>query len=303
MKFEYMGLLIDPDEIPWSKSHAALPIVYKFSDDTFRVIFASRNDENHSAVGYAEFDIQDPIGSITFSSSPVIEPGRVGGFDWQGVLPSSIVQKNGVMNLYTSAWNRGFPDPMWYSSIGLAQSYDQGSSFEKYGNSPIMTRSDCDPCLVASPMVLYEDGTWHCWYVSCSQWVSHQSGLQSYYNIKYAHSSDGINWIRSGETVIDFIDGETNIARMSVIKLDDIYHGWFCSSSRNKPYSIKKAVSPDGKKWYRDEQFSYLGSGLAWDDEMQSYPWVIKDNDNLYMFYCGNAFGKTGIGLARATID
>ena len=69
MKFEYMGLLIDPDEIPWSKSHAALPIVYQYSDDIFRIIFASRNDENHSAVGYAEFNIQDPIDSLVFGGN------------------------------------------------------------------------------------------------------------------------------------------------------------------------------------------------------------------------------------------
>ena len=303
MNFEHQGLLINPSMIPWSKSHSALPIVYHHSDDTFRILFASRNNENHSAVGLAEFNILDPFNTISFFPDPVLVPGVIGGFDWQGVLPSSIVQKDGVMNLYTSAWNRGHPDPMWYSSIGLAQSIDNGASFKKYGKSPIIARSDFDPCLVASPMVFFENELWHCWYVSCNEWVNNGSDLQSNYNLKYAYSSDGINWIRTGETVIDHIDGETNIARMCVIKLDDTYHGWFCSSSRNNPYTIKKATSKNAKKWKRDEEFTFTGSGLDWDFEMQCYPWTVVYNNNLYMFYCGNSFGKGGIGIAKASLE
>ena len=39
------------------------------------------------------------------------------------------------------------------------------------------------------------------WYVSCEGWRERDLPI---YNIKYAHSSDGINWIREGVVAIDF---------------------------------------------------------------------------------------------------
>ena len=39
-------------------------------------------------------------------------------------------------------------------------------------------------------------------------------------------------------------------------------------------------------------------SPAGWDSEMQCYPHVFKCDDNVYMLYNGNEFGRYGFGLA-----
>ena len=43
-------------------------------------------------------------------------------------------------------------------------------------------------------------------------------------------------------------------------------------------------------------------STKGWDSEMLAYPCVYKFDDKLYMFYNGNQYGMTGIGLAVSKI-
>ena len=40
-----------------------------------------------------------------------------------------------------------------------------------------------------------------------------------------------------------------------------------------------------------------------WENQMHCYPHVIKFKKNLYMFYNGNNYGKSGIGLAKLNLE
>ena len=37
----------------------------------------------------------------------------------------------------------------------------------------------------------------------------------------------------------------------------------------------------------------------GWDDEMQCYPFIYQRGNIKYMFYNGNGYGATGIGVAK----
>ena len=64
------------------------------------------------------------------------------------------------------------------------------------------------------------------------------------------------------------------------------------------------AVSQDGITWQRrDDLMNLLPSEDGWDSQMICYPCVFEHRGQRYMFYNGNYFGKTGIGLAIWSAD
>lgn len=283
-------------------SHAQAPCVLTLDEQTFRVFFATR-DQNVYSHGYY-VDAHCNNGTVNFSAmceTPVLSPGAIGTFDEHGVYPSSLVEHNGTHYMYYIGWNKGVEAPLFYSSVGLATSTD-GHTFNKVSHAPIMARSDCDPCLVTSPNVYLDNGLWRMTYVSGVRWFrDEKSGLlQSVYHIKYAESEDGISWQRDGHVCIDVAPDETNVARSSVIKTGhQDYKMWFSYvPAAIGKYRIGFATSQDGKNWIRDD--SRAGIGLDNDQarEMICYPHVFKLGDRHYMVYNGDNFGKEGFGVA-----
>lgn len=267
----------------------------------YRVFFASRDDKNRSHIGWFDIDLHQPERVLKQGEQPVLEPGPLGHFDGDGVYPASVVRANGRVSLYTIGWNAGLRPPMFYSSIGLAFSGDDGMTFCRHSCVPIMARSEHDPCLVTSPVVLREEGGWRMWYVSGYRWEESSQGLRSRYHVKYAESHDGITWRRDGRTCIaEAAPDETNIARCCVLKQSNRYRAWY-SYARGNGYRVGYAESTDGLQWIRkDGQLTFRSSGQGWDDKMQAYPYVVEHRGRLYMFYNGNGFGRDGIGLAVA---
>ncbi len=280
-------------------SHAALPTPLQIEGSLYRVYFAGRDDVNRSHVGFFDIDLENPATVLRVSEEPVLVPGPLGHFDDHGVYAASAVRHDGKIYLYTIGWNPGVRRPLFYASIGLAISTDGGHSFEKYGRVPIMARSNYDPCLVTSPMVLKEGERWRMWYVSGYGWDEVNGALHSYYHIKYAESDDGIHWVRNGVVCLDNSSPEEkNVARCCVLKDGDCYRAWY-SYSRGQGYRIGYADSPDGIHWTRkDDEIGIELSAEGWDSEALTYPYVIRHNGKYYMFYNGNGFGRDGIGLA-----
>ena len=63
-------------------------------------------------------------------------------------------------------------------------------------------------------------------------------------------------------------------------------------------YKIGYALSIDGRNWTNFLEQGLSTSSVGWDSEMVCYPYVFKHNDEIYMLYNGNDYGKEGFGLA-----
>jgi predicted GH43/DUF377 family glycosyl hydrolase len=301
-QWEKLGLIYQPDTSRWwMKSHCQLPLADHLADNRYRIYFASRDELQRSHVGYIEIDLARPSDIIHSSAKPVLSPGPIGHFDEHGVYPSSIVTIGSQKYLYFIGWNRGYKHPLFYASIGLAISDDGGRSFFRVSPAPIVDRGEYDPCLVTSPNVLIEEGLWRMTYVSGSRWEQSSEGeLQSRYHIKYAESQDGIHWKREGKVAIDLFAKETNIARPCVLKHGSYYRMWYCKAELPSiSYRLGYAESIDFRNWVRmDASVGLDVSESGFDSEMICYPCVIAKNGSLYMFYNGNEYGRSGIGLA-----
>ena len=296
------GLLFVPDgENPLMRTHAAVPTPVPLEGDVYRVYFSSRDSNNIGRIFYMDVEIdRDEIKVIWVNPEPVLDVGELGTFDEHGVMPSYVLKKRDELWLYYIGWQRLKSVP-FNTSIGLAISHD-GKVFKRTSRVPLIDRNDFEPFLIASPFVLEENGIYRMWHIGGVKWEKKGDILKHYYNIRYAYSSDGLNWIRTGKICIDFVyEGEYAIARPVVLKDGNIYKMWysFRASPFGETYRIGYAESEDGINWVRkDDEVGIDVSDEGWDSEMICYAYVFDHKGVRFMLYNGNGYGKTGIGYA-----
>src|SRR4051794_17283017 len=132
MRWRKLGLVFSPSgQRSWMQTHASLPVALRLEGNLYRVYFASRDAQNRSHIGFVEFDMRAPTNILRISAAPVLAPGPLGHFDDHGVYAASIVRDRQALFLYYIGWNPGARSPLFYSSIGLAQTEDQGITFSK----------------------------------------------------------------------------------------------------------------------------------------------------------------------------
>jgi len=294
LRWKKLGRVLEaPSHLPWARTHAALPIATPLDGGRAQVYFSSRDEMGRAQIGRATLDLDAPGAAPDFEPEPLVRLGRSNRFDESGVTVGCLVADKDRLYLYYSGWSLP-PDVPFLFYIGCAVSTDGGKSFEKVSDEPVLGRSRLDPYVTASPSILIEGGLWRMWYVSGTGW----DGNEPNYNIKYAESTDGIDWHPTGNTCIDYsYPGEHAIARPHVMKDGAVYRMWFCH--RGDAYRIGYAESRNGISWTRmDGEAGITVSAEGWDSEMVAYPWVGDIGGRRRMLYNGNSYGRTGIGEA-----
>jgi len=286
-------------------SYARLPIADKIDDNTFDIYFAARDTSVRERVFKLTFDM-DTLSILEIQPEPVLNYGEtLGAFDENGVAPCAIVTVDNKKYLYYGGWQKQVNTP-FSCAVGIAQSHDNGKTFDKMFKGAVLDRDKNDHLFVAVNDVIIEKGTFKTWYLSCVNWQEQGEGeLLHYYHINYAESDNGIDWIKhKGENAITFKNEfEYAISTPRVIKeADNLYKMWYSYRAQKniETYRIGYAESTDGRQWQRkDEQMYSLDvSEMGWDSEMICYPYLFTHNDKLYMLYNGNGYGKTGFGIA-----
>ena len=303
MQWKKLGNIFDTSLLPqWARSHAQVPtpIIIK---DKIRVFFATRNKDGKSLPIYADYDINNPTKMIYLEENPILSLGEPGTFDDEGVMPAFAYQNDNNIWLYYSGWNQKVRTP-YHNSTGIAVSED-GANFKRLYEGPIMDRTKEEAYLAVTPCIIHDQELWKMWYISGLKWTYIDKKYEPVYTIKYAESDDGIDWKRYPEISIKHHCEDEVFSHPSVVKIDGKYHMWFCYRKITNyrggvnGYQIGYASSIDGKNWIRNDDVSGIKkSESGWDSEMICYPYVMKINNDYYMFYNGNHFGHTGFGLA-----
>ena len=302
MPWNKIGRIISNRDRPaWMKSHAMVPVADHVADNRYRIYFSSRDDENRSMIGYALIDLADPFDILEYSPEPVLNIGKLGCFDDNGVTPSCILNHAGRKYLFYIGWKPRSTTRMSLQP-GLAVSDDGGSRFTRLSRAPILHRTDREPfSILTAPWVIHDGGVFRMWYVSCECWISPDLPM---YNIKYAHSPDAVNWTQTGRICIDFDPNhaETALARPCVLREAGIYKMWYSYKRKDATYRIGYAESTDGLQWQRrDQQAGIDVATRGWDSEMIEYAFVFNHGGRKYMLYNGNGYGTNGVGMAVAS--
>ncbi|WP_262150665.1 glycoside hydrolase family protein [Chryseobacterium foetidum] len=290
----------------WMVSHSCVPTAVLLDDQTIRIYYAPRNSEGKSIPTYIDVSAENPKKILYIHETPILELGELGTFDDGGIMPCSIVRVSETcLYLYYVGWNASVMVP-YRNAIGLAISNDNGKTFQKAFRGAIVERNRDEPFFTASPCVFKQDEKWLMWYASSTGFVNSEGKPEPLYEIKYAYSTDGINWERPNITCIPPAEKYQCTARPTVIYEDSLYKMWFTYRGSfdyrdgKESYRIGYAESQDGLNWTRnDKQAGIDFSAEGWDSTMQTYPSVIEVENRKFLFYNGNGFGKTGIGYAE----
>jgi len=308
MKWQKHGLIFKPGNADWMKSHAQVPTPL-VSDECVRVYFSSRPAPNLSLTSFVDLDIQNPARILRLNPSPILELGPPGAFDEHGIMPSCAVRNGNEVYLYYSGWSRGASVP-YTNSTGLAISRDDGQTFKKVSDGPILAKNIHDPFSATSPVVVKDESEWHMWYCSGTGWLNIAGKYEHTYDIKYARSDDGIVWKPFPAPVISQRTEYEAITRPYVVKTRDNYQMWFCYRGSHSfrdgedAYRIGYARSNNLQEWHRaDNNVGIDVSETGWDSRMIAYPAVVTVNDRTLMFYNGNGFGVEGFGYATLVED
>jgi len=314
MHWKKLGKIFDPSDhkLPegcFGYSQSPQAVVF---DDFVRVFFSTRERDSEktflSHVVFVDFDKQFK-NIIRVAEKPVIALGELGTFDEHGIFPMNVMRDGNRIHAYTTGWNRKISVSA-DASVGYAYSDDNGLSFVKHGHGPVLTANLDEPFLVCDAFVQKFDGKFHMWYIFGERWFFDETEKvpQRVYKIAHADSQDGINWNRNGVPIIsDKIDINECQALPTVVQWKEKYLMFFCyrhasgfRSDPSKGYRIGCAISQDMLNWKRDDDFVKMEMKTdEWDSEMMCYPFSFKMDNEIYLLYNGNEFGKHGFGIAK----
>jgi hypothetical protein len=313
-KWRKLGRIFNPVEIkgvPWLHEFAQAPSVMIYSNFV-RVYFSCRpmpdaNGQYTSYSSYVDLDRDNLFQIVRIASAPILKLGDVGCFDEFGTYPVSVVRtSDSEIYAYYGGWTRCESVP-FNVAIGFAVSNDDGLSFSKIGNGPVLSYCMDEPFIISGPKIRRYNNRWALFYIAGKKWISADPRPEPVYKIRMAFSDDGINWIRLGKDLIqDRIEEDECQASPDVFFYNNCYHMFFCYRNslnyrgKHGGYRIGYAFSHDLLTWNRaDEKCGIDVSVEGWDSEMISYPHVFELDGSVYMMYLGNEVGRYGFGLAK----
>lgn len=303
MHWRKHGVIWRPDgSLGWARTHATCPTPLAMGDGRIRIYVQCRDDCGIGRVGYVDVAEDDPKRILGVSTVPSLEIGPPGTFDDNGVLQTSVIRlPDGRLFMYYVGFELG-TKTRYRLLTGLAISSDGGESFHRHRNTPILERSDAELFFRGGPFVLHEQGSFCMWYVAGSAWIDIDGKPMPCYDLRYMESADGIHWPDHGRVVLPVVHSdEHGFGRPWVVRKSGLYHLYFSVRRRSlAQYRLGYAESLDGQDWTRrDKDLNLDVTPGNWDGEAIMYSAVIRTGTKTWLFYNGNNFGESGMGVAE----
>lgn len=292
---------IPPLDNSWRDNSALTPTAFLLNENVIRNYVSFRDTNGIGRIGYVDVDANNPSNVLKISDKPVLDIGKDGMFDDNGVILGDFIRVEDKIYMYYVGFQL-VKKSKFLAYSGLAISSDNGETFQRYKNTPILDREDEGLYIRAIHSVIYEDNKFKIWYATGNGWENINGIDFPQYDINYIESKDGIHFNEAGVKCIenDRSNLEYRIGRPRVYKNNNKYIINFTYGTTDGRYIAGQASSNDGIKWNRDDK--ELGIELSsdgWDSIHLSYPSIVTTKDKTYMFYNGNNMGKDGFGYAE----
>jgi hypothetical protein len=296
MKWQKLGLIYEPRVIDqYLLTHAANPLPIHIENNIYRIFFNGRDYLNRSSVGFFDFDFSNLKVNLICNSS-IFNFGEDGSFYSHGVSLGNSYRIDDRHYIGFMGWNIK-PYEHWRGDIGRIR-LDNLIDLKLAPKGIFIGTDSIDKLSLSYPYILYHESLYKMWYGSTVTWDAGNNEML--HVINYAISKDGDNWEKMGLAIPFELGVAQAFSRPTVIIEKSVYHMWYSyRSGDGTPYRIGYSRSEDGKVWERrHEDVGIDVSTEGWDSQMICYPQVFKHQENYYMLYNGNDFGKSGIGLA-----
>jgi hypothetical protein len=301
MKWEKRGFICGHKsfDLPWFRKNMMVPTPHLVERGRLRLFTAMCDEQMVGRIGYVDVNPDRPDEVLGVSERPVLDIGEDGTFDDNGVLPSSLLQKNGRIYLFYLGYQLGVKVPYTvFSSIAVSD--DGGESFRRISQTPVFERRNDERYMRSCPTVVEDNGIYRAWYLSGNGWILKGEKKIPMYDLKYMESRNILRWDASPASAIELRDDEYGITKADVEKKNGTYNMIYSVRSFSKGYRLGYAESKDCKNWKRmDDHVGIDVSKSGFDDQMICYATRYKHDGRQYLFYCGNGYGLEGIGYAE----
>ena len=301
MTWKKKGLIYCPKgEHAWEPDTFMTPHAMLIAPDTIRIWGGTRDSGGVSRIKYIDVDAENPKKILNISDHISLDIGQDGCFDDNGVILGDIIKVNGKLYMYYVGFQH-VEKVKFFAFSGLAISDDEGETFQRYSEVPIMDRTKNGRYGRCIHTVLFENNIFKIYYAVINDWKTINGIPYPVYNIWYTESSDGVHIPANDDCLcVDCNENEYRIGRPKVYHINNEYRMYYTRDFITKEYKIGYAVSKDGKKWTRKDNLVGIDkSEVGWDSQMACYPVIVEYKDKEYMFYNGNGMGKTGVGYAE----
>jgi hypothetical protein len=313
MRWNKLGRVFNPVDFSsrpeWMHEYAQAPATLVF-EDFVRVYFSCRpkpgsDGQYVSYSAFVDLDRENLFKIIGIAQNPVLKLGSLGTFDEFGTYPMSVIRKGKEIWAYYAGWTRCESVP-FNVAIGFGRSEDNGVSFKKLGEGPLLEYSPDEPFTMSGPKIRFFDGKYFLFYIAGDAWVLKDGKPEISHKIRMATSEDGIHWTKHHKNLISDNWGQNESqASPDVFYKNGKYHMFFCGwvphdFRQTLLRKIGYAWSTDLVNWTRDDSKAGIDiSDDGFDNEMVAYPHVFDLDGQIYMFYLGNQVGRFGFGLAQ----
>lgn len=282
----YNPVLI-PGSYMWNSESVSSPFILK--KDYFYNLYFQGNNEQVASIGISLF--QD-IGFLNIAESPLLTELDENDNHQINAEEPTVIYKDGMYYLWYCSYDKdkidpGFGNPLY--KIRLATSVD-GEVWVRQPEPVLVGSNPWEMAGVTDPSVIYHDGKFRMFY---GGWGSPKS-----FQIGYAESNDGINWIKPFDKPLNLPSlGHVNGA--SIAFFDNEYHLFYHTGS-DRPTNIYHVKSSDLQNWQCAESSCSIiqADGTGFDSEMVTGPSFLNEKNRQLLYYGGFNGEVWTIGLA-----
>ncbi|PWU13156.1 MAG: hypothetical protein C5B49_15110 [Bdellovibrio sp.] len=311
MKYLGKDFIFKADRVaPWWQSHTMAPTAILLGE-TIRVFLGCWDSNGISRIGFIDLQAGDPKMVKAVSDAPVLEIGRPGTFDDNGVFPGHAYAYDGQIYLYYTGFQ--LSDKVRHFNFGgLAISKD-GKHFLKTSEAPILDRADEGLHVRAGQSVIYQDHRVKSCYSAGTGWLHIGGELRPVYDVHYQESNNFTDFKNKGTRIIECnLAVEHGLGRPQICSVDNEIYVFYTRRMLDMKYYFGYAklvrncgVAEGGDlehgSWHRLDSAVTVPFGRQgeFDSDMIYFPSFLQVGNRKYVFYSGNEFGKGGLGVIR----
>lgn len=299
MQWIKKGLVYEANSSSWWMNNSALQPTPIVIGDIIRVFLGFRDKDGVGRIGFVDVDAECPSRIIRVKETPCLDIGKPGCFDDNGVVPCAVTKVGDLLYLFYAGYNIGYHVRMTIFS-GLAISEDNGETFKRYSQVPIMERTENETLFRVVHTALPDKNGWKMYYGAGNRFIQGEKKTLPVYEIELLQTNNLFDLREEGKTLLHNQGEEYRIGRPYVVRDEGIYKMFFCKGTEKVTYRLAYAESEDGVNWNReDEKLNLDLSETGWDSEMMAYPAFVRYKGKGYLFYNGNNYGYNGFGYAE----
>jgi hypothetical protein len=301
MKWKKLGRIYCPDgSLPWAKNSFLTPTPILWSENVIRVYGAVRDEKGRGRIIFIDLQADNPVRVLRVSPAPVLDLGAPGMFDDNGVILGDVIATPSEWRMYYVGFQL-VHGVKFLAYSGLAVSRDQGETFERARQTPILDRSPDSTFFRAIHSVDFDGRSWRMWLGAGSAFVDIEGVPYPSYHMAWVDSPDGLTFSSPDVRVhIDLGSDVYRVGRPRFCRYQDQSYLFYTYGTLDKGYHSGVAVTTDEPNTFKPLSVTGLApSGSGWDGNSVCYPAPFAWKNKWYVFYNGNEYGKTGFGVAE----